>query len=199
MKKAIKYSLLVATAVLVFSCNKDDDTPKVTALGNVDIPDANFLAALIDNPDINTNGDNEIQVSEAENYTGIISVSNKNISDMTGIEAFINITRLSFFNNNVTSIDVSKNTKITQFLGEENNLTTLDLSNNALLTDIKAHVNSLTSINIANGNNHNVTRFVVDSNICVQTDAGITFPRSGWSPPYSVVYQTTPCVVNQNQ
>jgi hypothetical protein len=36
----------------------------------VHIPDANFKAALVGNSSINTNGDDEIQVSEAEAYDG---------------------------------------------------------------------------------------------------------------------------------
>jgi hypothetical protein len=38
----------------------------------VNIPDANFKAALVGNGEINTNGDDEIQVSEAEAYTGTV-------------------------------------------------------------------------------------------------------------------------------
>jgi len=57
----------------------------------VNIPDLTFKAYLVFNPEINTNGDTEIQVSEAEAFTGEIDVSQKNISDLTGIEAFVNI------------------------------------------------------------------------------------------------------------
>ena len=77
---------------------------------NVSIPDANFKAYLVGYPAINTNGDSEIQVSEAEVFTGIISVSDRNISDLTGIEAFVKLTVLICYNNNLTNLDVSKNT-----------------------------------------------------------------------------------------
>lgn len=59
---------------------------------NVNIPDANFKAALIANANINTNNDTEIQLTEATAYTGSISLYNKNIADLTGIEAFTGIT-----------------------------------------------------------------------------------------------------------
>jgi hypothetical protein len=55
---------------------------------NVFIPDANFKAALVGNSSINTNGDDEIQVSEAEAYDGTIDVDDQGIADMTGLEAF---------------------------------------------------------------------------------------------------------------
>jgi len=62
---------------------------------NVNIPDANFKNALLTHqPTIDTNSDGEIQVSEAEDYTGTISCLMKGIIDLTGIEAFVNITKL---------------------------------------------------------------------------------------------------------
>jgi hypothetical protein len=42
---------------------------------NVNIPDANFKAYLVGNTAINTNGDNEIQVSEATPFVGSINCS----------------------------------------------------------------------------------------------------------------------------
>ena len=52
---------------------------------NVHIPDANFKAALVANAAINTNGDTEIQISEAVAFSGEIDVSEKGIADLTGI------------------------------------------------------------------------------------------------------------------
>jgi hypothetical protein len=68
----------------------------------VHIPDANFKAALVGNSSINTNGDDEIQVSEAEAYDGTIDVDDQGIADMTGLEAFVNLTRLECFDNQLT-------------------------------------------------------------------------------------------------
>ena len=54
---------------------------------NVNIPDAKFKAALVGNSSINTNGDTEIQVSEAMSYTGeslLAYDSAFSISDLTG-------------------------------------------------------------------------------------------------------------------
>ncbi|GEP51948.1 hypothetical protein FNO01nite_26200 [Flavobacterium noncentrifugens] len=76
----------------------------------VAIPDAHFKAKLLQNAAINTNGNTEIECSEAEAYTGAINVDNSEIADMTGIKAFSNITSLSCNGNdffNFTSLDVS--------------------------------------------------------------------------------------------
>ena len=74
----------------------------------VNIPDANFKEVLVDDSSINTNKDAEIQVSEAVVYTGKISVFNREIVDLTGIEAFVNITKLDCNSNFIKTLDVSK-------------------------------------------------------------------------------------------
>ena len=71
----------------------------------VNIPDANFKIKLLNhNPIIDLNNDNEIQVTEAESFNGSLAVSSGNISDLTGIEAFINITELNCGENNLTNL-----------------------------------------------------------------------------------------------
>ena len=80
---------------------------------NVYIPDANFKAYLVGNSNINTNGDTEIQVSEASTFDGEISCGAQNISDLTGIEAFTALTYLDCWSNQLTSLDVSQNTYLT--------------------------------------------------------------------------------------
>jgi len=66
---------------------------------NVNIPDANFKAYLVANTAINTNGDTEIQESEAASFTGQIGCSNKGITNMTGLEAFTSLTALQCIQN----------------------------------------------------------------------------------------------------
>jgi len=73
---------------------------------NVHIPDQNFKKFLLADKNINTNNDNEIQLSEAIAYKGLINCSNKKISDLTGIEAFPNITFLFCYSNNLNSLDI---------------------------------------------------------------------------------------------
>lgn len=141
---------------------------------NVSIPDANFKKYLISNEDINTNGDSEIQVSEANSFKGDIDCEGLNISDLTGIEAFTSLTELYCSENNLTSIDLSKNLSLEALGCYENKLTRLDLSVNKALTDLdcsannlsqldlsknislsslECYKNNLVSLNVANGNN----------------------------------------------
>jgi hypothetical protein len=117
---------------------------------NVYIPDANFKADLIGNPEINTNGDTEIQVSEASAFDGIIDCQDISISDLTGIEAFIAITELNCRENNISSLNVSTNIALTVLICDENNMTSLNLSNNIALTMLNCDENNLTSLDVSN-------------------------------------------------
>lgn len=77
----------------------------------VNIPDANFKNYLLGNTAINTNSDTEIQTSEALAVTHLV-LHGKSIADMTGIEAFTNLTYLDCDSNQVTSLNLSANTLI---------------------------------------------------------------------------------------
>ena len=116
---------------------------------NVTIPDANFKAYLVGNSAINTNGDTEIQVSEANAFTGSINCSSQNISSLTGIEAFVNLTELYCEINNLSSLDVSQNTALTVlYLNNNGNLNTLDLTQNIALTSLRCGYNSMSNLNL---------------------------------------------------
>lgn len=116
---------------------------------NVHIPDSNFKALLIGNTSINTNGDTEIQKSEAEAFRSTLFANSKQIEDLTGVEAFINITGLSCFGNKLTSLDVSKNTKLTSLRCYMNQLTAIDVSNNLELQELACHSNQISSLDVS--------------------------------------------------
>ncbi|UZR96466.1 hypothetical protein [Chondrinema litorale] len=158
----------------------------------INIPDANFKNALLTDPAININGDSEITESEALSFTGNINAPSSSIEDVTGIEYFINVTRISLFDNDLTSIDLSNNTKVTQLLIEKNSLTSIDISKLTQLVDFKAHTNNLTSANLANGNNGNMTRMQIQGNSalsCIKVDI-LPVPYYGWSKDSSATYST---------
>ncbi|CAA6828877.1 MAG: Internalin-like protein (LPXTG motif) Lmo0331 homolog, partial [uncultured Aureispira sp.] len=112
------------------------------------IPDANFKAILLANTSINVNGDSEIQVAEALDYSGGIFCSDENIADYTGLEAFVNLETLLANNNPVSSLDVSQNTKLEILFCENNNLTSLDVTQNPSLVSLECGWNNLTSLDV---------------------------------------------------
>ncbi len=94
---------------------------------NVTIPDANFKKHLVGNSSINTNSDTEIQVSEALVVTRI-SVRGDTISNLTGIEAFTNLTLLECDTNNITILDLHANIHLDSLSCAQILITSLDVS-----------------------------------------------------------------------
>jgi len=116
---------------------------------NVNIPDAIFKAALVNDPSINTNRDGEIQITEAAAYTSEINVRGMGIEDMTGIEAFTAITRINCSFNSLTSLNVSANTALGNLYCGNNQLTSLDVSANTALGILSCYRNQLTSLDVS--------------------------------------------------
>jgi len=115
----------------------------------VNIADDSFLAALIEKG-VDTDGDGKISPEEAEVIISL-DVSEKSISDLTGIEAFINLDTLDCSFNQLTSLDVSKIIYLKYLKCNNNKLYTLDVSNNTNLTDLNCSNNYwLTSLDISN-------------------------------------------------
>ena len=71
------------------------------------------------------------------------------IKDLTGIELFPKLEKLDCKYNNLTRLDVSKNTKLTKLYCESNQLTGLDLSKNTALTELNCQDNQLTSLDLS--------------------------------------------------
>lgn len=195
MKKTV---LALSTLALVsfYSCSSDDDSSSENIVETyVNIPDVNFKASLLANSSINSNEDEEISYAEAEAFGGNLVISNQTIEDLTGIEAFENIVVLSAFNNNISTIDLSSNTKLRQVLLENNSIENLDVSMLPELEDLKVHTNDLLSLNVANGNNANFTRMEAQGNLslaCITIDEDFT-PTDGWNKDFETFYSTTPC------
>ena len=91
---------------------------------NVNIQDANFKAYLVANSAINTNGDSEIQVSEANSFNTFLYVGFQGITDLTGLDCE---------SNQLTFLDLSNNTDLWFLECSNNQLVSLDIYNNLLL------------------------------------------------------------------
>jgi len=173
MKKSILSLLLFAT--IFIGCSKDDDEDN----NNEETPnyivfnDDNFKRILVADTALNTNYDNEITEEEAAAFTGHILAPNEGLTDVSELTYFPNITGISLYGNDLTSIDVSHNTKVVQLLLEDNQLTSVDVSALSVLTDFKCHSNKLVEANVANGNNSNMTRVQFHANpdlTCITVD-----------------------------
>jgi hypothetical protein len=125
----------------------------------VNIPDANFKAYLVGNDLIDTNFDDEIQVTEANAYVGGIYCESLSISDLTGIEAFTSLTELYCGFNSLSSLDISNNAALIELFCGTNNLSSLDLSNNTALTYLRLDINNLIVLDVSNNVNITYLRF----------------------------------------
>lgn len=137
----MKKTLLIAGGILLSS---------LSALAqNVNIPDTTFKAALVGNSSINTNNDGEIQVSEATAFSGQISLQSGYITDLTGIEAFVNLTTLQCVGANLDSISFSQNTALTMINLRSCHLNAIDVSQNTILKYFLLENNDLTSVDVS--------------------------------------------------
>ena len=112
------------------------------------IPDSDFEQALID-LSIDSNGLNgNILNSDAVNIT-VLSIYNRGINDLTGIEAFIDLKYLYANDNQINTINLLQNVAL-EFIDLENNdITTIDLSNNQLLLNLYISNNFLNSLDVS--------------------------------------------------
>ena len=109
-------------------------------------PDESFRAVLRDRYDPNYD-----EVLSANEIAGItqMNVGSSDITSLEGIEYFTNLTDLYCVFNQLTSLDVSKNTALEDLACEGNQLTSLDLSGNTALVELSCYSNQLTSLNVS--------------------------------------------------
>lgn len=101
-----------ASLKIELTVSQDGETPLPEGMAR--IPDANFRAKLLSLGYIVSADQEECELTEAGKNASTMNVANSNISDLTGIEAFPNITSLTLTGNtNITRIDLSRNPKIT--------------------------------------------------------------------------------------
>jgi len=174
------------------------------------IPDVNFEKVLVAKG-IDTDGLNGKVLTSRINTVTILDVSTEDplvgdITDLTGIQGFTSLTFLSCYLNSLTSLDLSKNTKLgtidcransltsldlsnlpllTAVLCSENFLTSLDVSKNPLVVSVFCSKNNLLSLNVKNGNNTKFQDLFCDFRFnprlsCIQVD-NVTYSNAKWS------------------
>ena len=148
---------------------------KVDMEEELNIPDPVFKEYLLENCDMN--GDGRLTLSDVEAWNkdkylqkmfyieGTVTKSLKGIEYFTALKSLncrmnqltsldvsknTALTWLNCGGNNLTSLDVSKNTALTWLNCGGNNLTTLDLSKNTALTELNCGGNNLTSLDLSN-------------------------------------------------
>lgn len=143
-------TVFTAATLLVVSCSNNDDNSAPIQNDYLSIPDAHFETILIEQG-IDTDGvvNKKMLRSDAESVSRLnlnISTTAGEISNLTGVEGFTNITYLSAVMHNITEVDLSLNTKIDTLYLTGNNIKNIDISANSNLIFFDIQSNLLTSI-----------------------------------------------------
>ncbi|HOO49566.1 MAG TPA: DUF4214 domain-containing protein, partial [Saccharofermentans sp.] len=144
------------------------------AINATNFPDENFRNYVSNTND--TNSDGFLSETEIAKITSI-NVTDMSISTLEGIEYFTAIMRLYCYENNLTTLDVSRNTALVFLDCYGNNLTTLDVSNNTSLRGLQCAGNNLTTLDVSNNtaltflvlNNNNLTTLDVSNNTVLES------------------------------
>ena len=109
-------------------------------------PDDTFRQCVKDKAD--TNGDGILSETERA-AVNVWRLSNTGISDLEGIEHFTELTFLLCDRNNLTSLDLTSNTKLESLDVSYNQLTDIDVSSNSELEQLQCGANTLTSLDVS--------------------------------------------------
>lgn len=173
------------------SAQADPVGSEFVEINSTNFPNQVFLQYVKDNIDTaDTTGQKDGKLSQAErDAVTKISITNTNCTDLTGIAYFANLTELNCSYNQLTTLDVSKNAKLSILecynngmeelnLGDitnlswllcaENNLTELDVSKNPYLERLHCRHNKLRRLVI--GENYSLTMLYLMDNQLTSLD-----------------------------
>ena len=125
------------------------------AAGSVEInettfPDAKFRSFVKEKLDKNNDGIlNAMEIAAVK----MIEANNMGIKSLEGVGFFTALETLKCWDNELTGLDLSKNTKLTSLSCSENELTALDVSKNTELTRLYCRSNRLAALDVTQNKN----------------------------------------------
>ncbi len=185
----------------------------------VQFEDANFKAYCVQSFD--KDGDGEISFDEASAVVHMFCY-NKNITSLEGIQYFTSLQNLQCYGNQLTSLDVSRNTALKTLSCSANQLAMLDVSNCTALTSLECASNPLTSLDVSSlpdlfklncascqlsaldvSNNTKLGQFVCSSNLLTSLDVsantGLATLHCEYNPLLTVIWLQEGQVINDFQ
>lgn len=186
----MKYLSLSRWAVVLALCmlataacsNKDDPEPEPGSTSEditAKITDPVFRAYCLANFDTDKDGKlradeaaavKEINVSVAAASGKSVKATGDKISSLAGLEWFTALEKLFAANNNLTTLDVSKNTKLTTLEVSGNQLTALDVTKNTALVVLIVSNNKIAALDVSK--NTALTELNIGNNLIVTIDLG---------------------------
>ena len=114
------------------------------AINSTNFPDDHFRSYVSGKYDANSDG----SLSDTERNTTAMDCSGRSIASLKGIEYFTSLKRLDCSNNQLTTLDTSKNTALTQLLCFKNQLSSLNVSKNTKLEILSCQNNKLSAVDL---------------------------------------------------
>ena len=115
------------------------------AINSSNFPDEVFRAYVSDFFDFDEDG--RLDAAELKDATEI-ELPRKGVSSLKGVEKLRFLTELDCSWNDLTELDLSKNTALTVLYCAHNELTALDVSSNTALTELNCSYNQLTALDV---------------------------------------------------
>ena len=116
------------------------------AIDETHFPNENFRNYV--SREFDTNKDGKLSKYELDKVEEIKIANTSLVYSLKGIEYFKNLTKLIFYGNYLTELDVSKNINLTTLHCYGNRLTSLDVTKNTKLTELSCCCNNLKSLDV---------------------------------------------------
>ena len=142
----MKTKQLLIAFILLMMAGTGASVRAQVAINATNFPDDIFRQWVLDNCD--TDGDGTLSTTEASKK--LINVKGEGIANLKGIEYFTAATVLNISDNQLTTVDLTKNTKLTRLLCYNNQLTKLSVTKNTALTNISCYGNKIKGTNMTN-------------------------------------------------
>lgn len=133
------------------SAQADSVDSEFVEINDTNFPDPVFQQYVKDNIDTadTTSGQKDGRLSKAErDAVTTISIDNQNCTDLTGIAYFANLTTLRCQQNGLKELNLKDNENLTELNCSYNQLTTLDVSKNAKLSILECYNNGMEELNL---------------------------------------------------
>ena len=138
------------------SAQADPVDSEFVEINDTNFPDPVFQKYVKDKIDTadTTSGQKDGKLSQAErDAVTEINIDKKNCTDLTGIAYFANLTKLYCSDNQLTTLDVSKNAKLCILQCYNNGMQKLNLGDITHLTSLKCGDNNLTELDVSKNPN----------------------------------------------
>ena len=151
--KPYNYLSMVLLLSFGFSCSSDDNSTNnnndnsTNPVAKTAIPDPVFEQYLVDNS-IDDVIDGEVTTASLASVVTVI-LDDLNITNLSGIEDFVNLDNLWLQNTNLTNLNVSNNILLKFLYFDNNNISNIDVSRLNSLEKLSFINNNVQSINVS--------------------------------------------------